>query len=38
MTTDDRERMDWRSALGAVWVALVLALALRALAGAFFGG
>lgn len=32
------ERLDWRGAVGAAWAVLVLALALRALAGAFFGG
>lgn len=30
--------MDWRSALGVAWMVLVLALALRALALAFFAG
>ncbi len=31
-------RGDWRSVAGAVWMVLVLALTLRALAMAFFGG
>ena len=31
-------RLDWRSAAGAAWMVIILALALRALAGAFFGG
>lgn len=38
MTEDGRERLDWRTVAGAAWLVIVLALALRALAGAFFGG
>lgn len=38
MNEGKAEGFDWRGAVGAAWAVLVLALALRALAGAFFGG